>query len=446
MFEFLVLGWCVLFVPLSLLLLKGTFLEASWKKRGFAGFILGKEIFLLIIPGVILYTFGIYKNFVYFYVTDESVQEATIYALYALLLFVITFSAISKVFFRHKFLLIKSVPVLVDRDVVLIDRLYRITIFSIASVLILFLAGGMRHALLSNILSGSDLMEVRLQNRYATSIPTVVMSFFRFLFVLNGILFGLSYSRLNRIQKVVGVVLILFAVTFFGDKAPIFSVLILAILAHLSVSNRFSLAKIAKYSLLMGGVSLIVLYAISYVQFGGIDFSSFIEFLIFRAGLGQIGGVYEQFAVRLHNSDYIWHSIPFANLMVDYPIYNKDLMMMLWGSNVAADETGVVNSLFVGEAFAIGGYALVWISPAIVAMNYCLAIVLLSKFLLRFFGYSQGAARIILQLLIPSIFILTGDIAGLLFGKLLVMMLFFFGALWVLYGFLYGRRIVLLRS
>lgn len=446
MFEIFVLGWCVLFAPLSWFLLKGTFLEASWKKKGFAGFILGKEVFLLIIPGIILYNFGIYKDFVYFYVTDEAVQEATIYALYALLVFVITFSAISKIFYRHKFLVVKTASVLVDGDVVLIDRLYRVTIFFIALVLILFLASGMRHALLSNIFSGSDLMEVRLQNRYAAGIPTVIMSFFRFLFMLNGILFGLSYARLGKFQKIVGLGLILLAVTFFGDKAPIFSVLILVILASLAVSPKFSLKKIAKYSILMGVVSLVVLYAISYVQFGGTDFSGFVEFLIFRAGLGQIGGLFEEFAVRLHNPDYIWHSVPFANLVVDYPIYNKDLMMMLWGANLAADETGVANSFFIGEAFAIGGYVLVLISPIIVAINYCLAILVLSKFLHRFFGYSLGATRIILQLLIPSIFVFTGDIAGLLLGKLLIMTLLFFGVLWVLYGFLYRRRIVLLRA
>lgn len=441
MFEFLVLGWCALFVPLSLRLLKGTFLEASWKRRGFAGFILGKEVFLLIIPGIILYSFGAYKNFVYFYITDESVKEATIYALYALLLFSITFASICKLLFRHASLLIKNVPVLTNRDVILVDRLYRATIISIVGVLILFFASGMRHALLSSILSGSDLMGVRLQNRYATGVPTVIMSFFRFLFVLNGILFGLTFSRLNGAQKFLGLGLILFAVSFLGDKAPIFSVLILAILANLSVAGRFSFTKVAKYSLYMALVSLIALYAISYVQFGEIDFSGFVEFLIARAGLGQIGGLYEQFAIRLQNPEYFWHSVPFANLITDYPIYNKDLMMMLWGANVAADETGVANSLFVGEAFAIGGYFLALISPAVVALNYCFAIVLLSWFLRRFFGFSLEGARIILQLLIPSIFVLTADIAGILLGKLLIMVLLFFAAQWLLCSLLYRRRV-----
>ncbi|KQW64141.1 hypothetical protein ASC92_01425 [Variovorax sp. Root411] len=191
----------------------------------------------------------------------------------------------------------------------------------------------------------------------------------------------------------------------------------------------------------MGAVSLAALFAISYIQFGGINLSDFIQFLLFRAGLGQIGGLYEEFAIRLHDANYIWHSIPFANLLIDYPIYNKDLMMVLWGANTTADETGVVNSFFVGEAFAIGGYVLALISPAIVALNYCLAIVLLTGFFRHFFGYSLGAARIILQLLIPSTFIMTGDIAGILFGKLLIMTLLFLVALWLLYSLLYRRRI-----
>lgn len=442
MFEFLVLGCCILYIPLSLRLLKGTFLEMSWRRKSFAGLVLGKEIFLLIIPGIVLYSFGIYKNFTYFYVTDETVREATVYALYALFLFSITFALISKIFSRNKFLLVKCEPILINKDLALIDGLYRVTGLSIVLILLLFFIGGMRHALLSNILSGSDLMEVRLQNRYATGIPTVVMSFFRFLFIFNGILFGLVYYRLNKYKRFFGLILIVFAVSFFGDKSPIFSVLILSVLANLSINDRFSLLRILKYSLLMGGFSLFVLYVISYLQFGGIGFSEFFEFLLFRAGLGQIGGLYEGFAIGLHNSDYIWHSVPFANLLIDYPIYNKDLMMMLWGANAAADETGVVNSFFVGEAFAIGGSVLALLSPAVVALNYCLAIVLLAGFFRRFFGCSPGATKIILQLLIPSTFILTGDIAGLLLGKLLVMTLLFLLAIWIFYSLLHRRRIL----
>ncbi|MNV56626.1 hypothetical protein D3C71_1489200 [compost metagenome] len=115
---------------------------------------------------------------------------------------------------------------------------------------------------------------------------------------------------------------------------------------------------------------------------------------------------------------------------------------MLWGANAAADETGVVNSFFVGEAFAIGGSVLALLSPAVVALNYCLAIVLLAGFFRRFFGCSPGATKIILQLLIPSTFILTGDIAGLLLGKLLVMTLLFLLAIWIFYSLLHRRRIL----
>lgn len=440
MFEFLVLGLCAIYIPCNFILTKGTFLEVSWHKKSFAGIIFGKEIFLLVVPGILLYSFGVYKNFVYFYVTDESVHEATIFAVYALFLFSITFSLICKVFYRHKFLLTSVELVLTENDIVLIYRLYKITIFLILVVLLLFFSAGMKHALLSNFILGSDLMQIRLQNRYATQIPTVMMSFFRFLFIFNGILFGLNYSRISRITKIFGYCLIIFAVTFFGDKSPILSVLVLSILANLSISRKISLRKIIKYSLSLGLASIAVLYAISYIQFGGISFFDFAEFLVFRAGLGQIGGLYEEFAIQLHNPDYIWHSVPFANLIIDYPIYNKDLMMRLWGANAAADETGVVNSFFVGEAFAIGGYVLALLSPSIVALNYCFAIVLLTRFFQRFLRSSLGAARIILQLLIPSTFIMTGDIAGILFGKLLVMTTLFLIIIWSLYKLFYRRR------
>src|SRR5690606_16838046 len=120
------------------------------------------------------------------------------------------------------------------------------------------------------------------------------------------------------------------------------------------------------------------------------------------------------FALKLSKPDYIYHTIPFANYFFTYTPFNKDLMMHTWGYYLDSDSVGVMNSLFIGEALAIGGYPLVFFSPLIVAINYCSIAFLLVFVLNKFYKISLLDSKKIGGLVIVSYSGFTGDIAGLL--------------------------------
>ena len=103
MYGYIVVVLCVVSVPLIVLALNRTFLEISWRRRSFGGLIFAREVFLLILPGIMLYALGIYKNYKFFYVTEESMREATLFSLYGLWGFVLTVAVISRVLLPHKY-------------------------------------------------------------------------------------------------------------------------------------------------------------------------------------------------------------------------------------------------------------------------------------------------------------------------------------------------------
>lgn len=441
MFKIIVYICCLLYVPFFFLLLRNTFLGFSLKRKKFAGLILGKEIFLLIIPGVLMFASGLYKEYMYFYVTDESMKEATFFALYALFVFALTIAYMSKIVFPNTCLRDRGDMFLTIKDISLTRKLYKITLVLMFLLVIIFSMFGMNHAFLSSIIGGRELIDVRLGNRYS-GIPTVLMSFFRFLFYLNAVLLGLLWHQMKFTKVVFGLVILLLSVTYFGDKAPILYLLLLVILAYLSVKPKISAYKVINYFLIIVVLLSTLLFFLAKIQIGNLDILDFFNFMILRAGLGQVGGAYEQFALKIQNLSYIWHAVPFANYITDYPIFNKDLMMLLWGRNLLSEEmTGVANSLFIGEAYAIGGYILLWLSPVIVAFNFCIAALFLNSFLRKAFKYSSGGSKMIIQLLLPSLFVITGDIAGILFNKLLLMILIFLSAIYVIH-FLSSKHVL----
>jgi hypothetical protein len=210
-----------------------------------------------------------------------------------------------------------------------------------------------------------------------------------------------------------------------GQKAPIVYALLLLVVGVLSNSSALSLGRVIKFG--VGGFVILmgVLYAIATVQFPELDVVGFGAFLLNRLAVGQVHGVYEQFALLLQDSRYIWHAVPFANILLDYPVFNKDLMMHTYGMGRAAEDIGVMNSLFLGEAYAIGGYPLVFASPIIVALNYCILSVTLIVVLEGTRTLSPLDARRTVALLVPGIAFFTGDIAGLLMFKLNIMAIVF---------------------
>lgn len=415
------------FIIFYIVFLKNTIFGFSFRKRTFGGFLLARELFIYVLLGVILFNlFGLDATNMYFYITESSIKVAEAWILYALFMFVFVLGMLSKTVFRNYLKIPREYVLVIEPVTQHRIKLVEILLIVLFLLQFLFIIAGMNHAFLSSLMFGGDLMHYRLSNSYSTSVPTVIMSYYDFTVKFYAIALGIAYSIMKKIRANFYLLFLLFSSSFMGAKDPIISNLILFFLAYTSV-NHFKIIKSLIIFSFSSSVLAFLLYFVVKTQFPHLDFYGFFNFLFLRLGTGQIQGVYEQFSLQIKGLEYIWHTIPFANFFMDYPRFNKDLMMSTFGQNLLKNETGVMNSFYIGEAFAIGGWWLVLFSPVIVAVNYALIYFFSFKFFKKYFGFSLYESRFYLQLLIPSFAVMTGDIAGYLFGKLLVMILIFLG-------------------
>jgi hypothetical protein len=143
-------------------------------------------------------------------------------------------------------------------------------------------------------------------------------------------------------------------------------------------------------------------------------------------------GLYEQVGARLSDPGYIMAAIPFANQVFDYPSYNKDLMMVAYGRRLEnPEDTGVMNSLFAGEALAIGGYPLAIASPVIVALNLCAALLAVFGIVRWCWRLRPANARHFTVFVVTYMMSFTGDFSGLFLLKWPIMLTIFSLAVWI---------------
>ncbi|GER12848.1 hypothetical protein VHAB30_40310 [Variovorax boronicumulans] len=165
---------------------------------------------------------------------------------------------------------------------------------------------------------------------------------------------------------------------------------------------------------------LLLIYFVTKIQFPTLDEVEIVLYLVERLGVGQIQGAYEQFSLRLHDFSYIINEIPFSGMIFNRESFSKDLMMLTGGYGMYLQDIGVMNSFFIGEALAIGGEGLIYISPFLVAFNYCLIAYIAIFFFARIFRVGISNSKKCTSLLIPTLAVFTGDFGGLLVFKKLI--------------------------
>lgn len=271
-------------------------------------------------------------------------------------------------------------------------------ILGCASILIFHLLR-YEHALLSAVFTGQSLLRIRLANKYSGYVPSQIASMLPLIGYLVAVLGGL----LARRKRIMGFVYLLFALLFLsapGDKAPPLWGIIIWLMAQGRLVPRklFSLRTLCS-GLLGGAVILGILYQLLSLQVPSLTLEKFSLYLLQRLGVGQIVGVYETFGLAWNHSlpegEFYWHMIPGASLVIDYMDYQKVLMIATEG--YAATEMGVKNSLFIAEAFAIGGLPMLLLSPIIVAFSTALGLRLLKDAISRVVGrkISPGLAMVV---------------------------------------------------
>lgn len=121
------------------------------------------------------------------------------------------------------------------------------------------------------------------------------------------------------------------------------------------------------------------------------------ELFFIRTFLGNVSGFFQTLAVFTPDPKYFLGWIPFAGFFhEDLPNFSRDLMIMIAGDT---DTAGLMNTIFLGEAFGAGGWPMLLISPFVVGTNVVVSLHILRYFASRFGGREFGTCSVFLFLI-----------------------------------------------
>lgn len=407
-------------------LLKGTVFSISIRRGYLGGIFIFRELFLLVLFGVLLFGVLGVSSFNVVHASELDVHSTGVAIFLSVALLILSISFFSRFVFSRYLM----IPNYFRVDYVLPPRHIGTLVRSVSIILILLIfwahLTGTSHAFIRSVVYSEDLMSVRLSNRYGSSTVGHVMLMLKFSYIFLCLLVS-YFGRVSagKAENVFHMVVVVYAATLPGDKAPLLQVIILALVCFMA-KGTFSPKKIFSVGIFSGLFLFLLLYFLVIVQYPGMTLEGFFFYLVDRLGVGQIQGVYEQFSLGLSDWRYILKEVPFSGVFTNPPSFSKDLMLNTLSQNRDASETGVMNSFFIGEAYAIGGFLFVLVSPIIVAFNYCFIAFFVIYFVVKFYMMDLREAQLIGVLFCSSVIMFTGDFNGLLFGKKIFILFFYF--------------------
>lgn len=415
----------IAFMFIFIFSMRGTVFEVSLIRNRLGGVLIFRELFFLVLLGAVFFSVMGVSRFNVVHVREEDVHKIGAVVFCAVFLLFASIAAFSKTIF-WKYLSFNKM----DETSLSIDRKTKLLLYSVFIVIVLLVVTshltGTSHAFIKSIIAGESLLSVRLANRYSSYTPSHINVYLSYACSLGAILIGCFGRRMFSTSAIyVFLLLILYAASMGGGKAPVVQTFVLYFLGHV-MQRRYSALSLLVVSLVMLVATLGVVYITVRVQYPGLDFLGFSVYLMDRLGVGQIQGVYEQFSLGLRDFSYIFIEIPFSGYFVEPKMFSKDLMMNTFAIGRNYDETGVMNSLFIGEAYAIGGYVFALMSPIFVAFNYCAVCCMAVYIFQTKFGFCASDAKRIAPVFSSSILMFTGDFNGMLMGKRLIFVASFF--------------------
>lgn len=407
-FVFIILY--ILLIVFFLWSLKKYHVGFSLLNKTFGGILILREIILLIgLSSIFLNIYPIYYFEGFSNTQQSSVVPITFGVWLCLFIYILSLNLGSRITYR--FFYIKkgsgqSLNGLLFYTLIILVLLYIYVSFSF----------GVKHAFFNSLFKGEDLLGLRLDNKYSTNMPSFFVSILNIYTYFSIILYGLLAIK-SKIINITIIFIILTLLTYGGGKAPLFQGLLLYFLVSFSSKSnviKFNISLILKTITLFIFILILMIFIIK-VQFPDIDSDQLNVYLINRLGVGQIAGVYEQMNLNLHDPLYIYHSIPFANFFIEYPIFQKDLMMI--SENVLdSSSTGVKNSLFISEASSFGWLFLL-ISPFIVGFNTAISIAIIAISLSKFYFNDRVLSFKISTFIFLSMNSISGGFSDFLFFK-----------------------------
>lgn len=377
------------------------------------------------------------------WITDEYAIRMSWIVLYTVVFFTLSFSFSLRLFNLGR----TQCGCEVDNDILKRSRRFAFFTFIVGAA-ILFVGLVFfthKHALLSALLHGANIRETRGFNSFSSTLPSIVAMFISICAWIPAIHSGYEAKNKKYLYAFLFLIAALLLSGVRGDKAPILETFILfGISFAMASKNNFSFKNIIK--VLAGMLFMFfLLFEVARLQFSDMDMPAFLAYLLERLGVAQMAGVY----LGINYMDNLTTQLPSDFWMNIFPLSNQILgehqkvakYIMLEISGLDHDETGVMNSLFISEAFGIGGWFLLFISPLIVGFSMALSFKIIYIYFSKLFSASVASLYYI-----PFGFLamnLTGDFAQFPMQRALFISLPVFLVVWFLcffYNFSVSNR------
>ena len=340
-----------------------------------------KEFFIVLLAPVVL---SLFSNDVFHdlkYVDSGRIFNISLFIIISLLIFIMVLSFSIRILPRYR---VWEASARADVD--------RFEMFSVSAVLagvsllvfsLLFL--NVFHALYESIFSSANIRSIRLDNRYHSNFPSQLGQVVTVASFVAAIYCGFLLYLKRRLSFLLFAILNVFLSSWAGSKAPIVQSFMLIFASYFSFRcPSFGFFKGIFYGVFYFLFIVFLVYGVVKLQYQDMDFVQFILYLVKRLGVSQMAGVYNSMSIDDLSGEFFWHAIPFSSFFIEYPNYQKELM--LYVNPVDSNSTGMMNSFFISEAYGMGGWALAIMSPFVVGVSYGVGAFIQYKVMTLLFG------------------------------------------------------------
>ncbi len=411
-----------IFLILGYGLLKNTVFGINLKTGNYLGFFIFYDLIIYVIPSTLLLNYFLIEKFwVAYKVKQDSIIFISILITVLLLVYFLILKFISKT--NNKYFKVYNVEE--NLNVRYIGNFLNISLFfCFTLMLISWLFYGVGHSFLISINSEINISSLRFGISDLRE-SKLIKHLFIFISPLLTAIIASNIQNFSRLKKYFLLFCVLIIASWSGSKGPILTIFIVYV-----ISNIIFKKQIIKISLrnifitILGLIALtflvfkIVLFQYSYMEN---NLNLFLDYFYQRVFVAQMIGVYEQFNLFIQNPDYILHGVPFASTFIDFPIFHKDLMLIS-EDRLEASSIGIKNTLFIAEAYGMGGILLLILSPFWIAfcfaLNFKWMVFLTNKFIFKNIEYSKK----IICVTVFSYVSITGGFSDLMFFKITILM------------------------
>ena len=407
---------------------KKTVLEINFKNGSVWSLLIYRELLFIYLPLLLLNYYGISKfSEIILFAKDKDIFWISLVSLVSIFLFLLTLSIFSKVLLPSIDLEYKQSAIKNRELVVFVNTFVFLGLFLLVFS-IFFL--NYKHALIESIISDSSILQIRLSNTHNSYLPSQIQYLIVMSYVVASIYSGILLVLKKYLKLIIYLSISLLLASAAGDKAPlIFSIMLFFISYTYIKGINISFSKVFFTLLVYLPIIYMLLFFIVSLQIPELTIEKLNIFLVERLGVGQMAGVFETLSIPKLEGEFYLHCIPFASLFNNYIPYDKALMLFTESYNF--EEMGVKNSMFISEAYGIGGWSLLVLSPFIMGLSYVLGIKIMFIYMKLFFNRNI-AVIFSLPMYITSSSI-TGGFSSFPFFKGLILNIILISFVWFIY-------------